>query len=458
MRQFKIILLLGCLISRVVFASTDTESSLLVWQTASNRVSADIRGEKLLPLLTDIAHKTSWHIFLEPGLDRKVDAKFSRLPSGEALKKLLGDLNFAFVPQTNEADQLYVFATTMRAATRRVAAAVTNTVAMQRHVANQLMVKLKPGANIDALAKLVGAKVVGRNDKLGIYLLEFSNAVSTDAALGQLKSNSDVQSVDYNYVYDPPPTPQPYSGTAPAPPKLIADVSNPGDPCNPVVALIDTAYQPSGTVLDQFALKPISVTGENCPRENGLTHATAMYQTILNAVSQASGGHSSVRILPVNVFGCDGTAISWNVALGMQAAATNGATVFNLSLGGTAESAVLHDVANQLLAQGVVIFAAAGNQPVDTKTFPAAFPGVNSVTALGASGQLAPYANYGSFSSLALPGTSIVYQGGQAWVVQGTSPATANATGVAVGIKTVNCAGWSEIETAMQQKFPVPQK
>ena len=455
MHRAKIILL--CLLLAAAPAFLRAANNSLNWQTASNSVTADIRGEALWPLLEDIAHQTGWHIFVEPGLDRKADVKFSQLTSGEALKKLLGDLNFAFVPQTNEANQLYVFATTMRAATQRVTVAPAKA-APQRHVANQLMVKLKPGANIDALAKAVGAKVVGRNDKLGIYLLEFPDAAATDAALAQLKSNSDVQSVDYNYIYDPPPTPQLYSGTAPAPPKLIADVSNPGDPCNPVVALIDTAYQPSGTSLDQFALKPISVTGENCPPENGITHATAMYQTILNAVSQASGGHSSVRILPVNVFGCDGTANDWILALGMQAAATNGATVFNMSLGGTADSAVLHDVANQLLAQGVVIFAAAGNQPVDTKTFPAAFPGVNSVTALGAPGQLASYANYGSFSSLALPGTSIVYQGGQAWVVQGTSPATAYATGVAVGTKSVNCAGWSQIESAMQQKFPVPQK
>ena len=225
-----------------------------------------------------------------------------------------------------------------------------------------------------------------------------------------------------------------------------------------MVALIDTAYQPSGTSLDQFALKPISVTGEDCPPGSGITHATAMYQTILNAVAQASGGHSGVRILPINVFGCDGSANDWNLAKGMQAAATNGATVFNMSLGGTSASAVLQDVVNQLLAQGVVIYAAAGNQPVNTPTFPAAFSGVNAVTALSAPGQLAAYANYGSFVAMALPGTSFVNFGNQTYAVQGTSPATAYATGVAVGTKSVNCLPWAQIESAMQQKFPVPQK
>ena len=165
MRRAKNLFLLAVLL---LSATISRAANSIVWDAKTSSVSADVRGEQLWPLLTAIAHQTGWHIFLEPGLDRKADVKFAKLNSGEALKKLLGDLNFALVPKTNEADHLYVFATTMRAATRRVDAAVTNQPAMQRHVANQLMVKLKPGANVDALAKLVGAKVVGRNDKLGI--------------------------------------------------------------------------------------------------------------------------------------------------------------------------------------------------------------------------------------------------------------------------------------------------
>ena len=65
--------------------------------------------------------------------------------------------------------------------------------------------KVKPGADIDALAKSLGAKVVGRNDKLGIYRLQFADAAATDAALARLKNNPDVAAVDYNYIYDPPP-------------------------------------------------------------------------------------------------------------------------------------------------------------------------------------------------------------------------------------------------------------
>lgn len=458
----KLLLALLCLISFLFAGRADTtpaattETNLLTWDTQNDLVSADLHSEPLFPLLQAIARQTGWHVFVEPQADRTVSVKFKNASSGDALHRLLGSLNFALVPKTDEAWHLYVFTTQMENATRRVSLVTNAVVAKQKHVANQLIVKVKPGTDIDALAKSMGAKVVGRDDAHGLYLLEFANAASTDIALSQLKGNSDVESVDYNYIYDQPPTPQTFTGNAPTQPKLTADVVNPGDPCNPTIALIDTAYQPAGTSLDQFALPSISVVG-NTQASSTMTHSTAMYQTILNAIAQASGGHTGAKILPVNVFGSDGTATSYNVALGMQAAAAHGATVFNMSLGGTQDDATLDDVANQLLAQGVVMFAAAGNQPVNTPTFPAAISGVNAVTALSGPGQLASYANYGSFISMALPGSSVVAYGGQNWLVQGTSPATAYATGVAVGTKTINCASWSQIESAMQRKFPVPQ-
>ena len=456
MHRAKLILLLGWLLSIVAFASAG--SDVLVWQTASNQVSADIRGEKLWPLLTDIAHQTGWHIFVEPGIDRKADVKFSNLPSGEALKKLLGDLNFAFVPKTNEADQLYVFATTLRAATQRVHVAATNKVAVARHVANELLVKVKPGTDIDVLAKSLGAKVIGRDDKLGIYRLQFADAAATDAALGQLKSNPEVAAVDYNYIYDAPPAPQAVANAPVGPPKLTFDASTDGDPCNPIVGLVDTQVQTLGNGLDQFLMKPISVVGEVAPVTGTITHGSAMAGTIAYALGQASGGHTSARILPVNAYESGDTTTTDHLLQAVVAAVNGGASVINISAGGSTDNPVFDSAIQQYIAQGIVFFASAGNTPVNTPTFPAAVPGVNAVTALGAPGQLASYANYGNFVEMALPGTSYVYLGNQAFVVQGTSPAAAYASGIAAGTKTVNCAGWPQIISAMTQRFPVPAK
>ena len=420
--------------------------------------SADLHGEALWPLLEDIAHQTGWHIFVEPGIDRKIDVKFSSLPSGEALKKLLGDLNYAFVPRTNEADHLYVFATTLRAATQRVKVATTNQAAVARHVANELILKVKPGTDIEALAKALGAKVIGRDDKLGLYRLQFPDAAATDAALASLKSNPNVAAVDYNYIYDAPPAPQAVANAPVGPAKLTFDAPTDGDPCNPIIGLIDTQVQTLGNGLDQFLMKPISVVGDVAPVTGTITHGSAMAGTIAYALAQSTGGHTSVRILPVNAYTSGESTTSYNLLQGMVTAVNHGATVINISAGGTADNTVFDSALQQYIAQGIMVFASAGNTPVNTPTYPAAVPGVNAVTALGAPGQLASYANYGSFVELALPGTSYVYLGSQGYVVQGTSPAAAYASGIAAGTKTVNCAGWQQIISAMQQKFPVPAK
>ena len=444
------ILLFGC----VVFTRANAATNSLVWQTAGDNVSADIRGEALWPLLTDIAHQTGWHIFVEPGIDAKADVKFSNLATGAALKKLLGDLNFAYVPKTNEADQLYVFATTIRAATQRVNVAATNKIGIAKHVANELILKMKPGTDIDALAKALGAKVIGRDDKLGIYRLQFDNAAAADAALGQLKSNSDVATVEYNYILDPPVAAQRIAN-APAGPVSLT-LNPPGDSGKVIVGLIDTPVQSLGADLDKFLLKPISIAGDANVSSTDPTHATSMAETILRAMA-AQGGGTSAQILPVDVYGNSEPATTWNVALGVQAAVNGGATVLNMSLGGTSESAILNDVIQQAEAKGIVIFAAAGNQPVATPTYPAADSGVIAVAATQGN-QLASYSNYGSFIAIALPGASVVYLGSSAFVVQGTSPATAYATGIAAGAKSNTSQTWLQILATMQQKFPVPQK
>ena len=452
-RQFGFFMLLACGVAADTRAA---ETNVLVWPNAAGRVDANIHGEPLWPLLEDVARQTGWHIFVESNATRVVSTKFSNLPPPEALRMLFGDLNFALVPQTNAATHLYVFRTTIQNATRPV----TVVRAAPKHVPNELLVRLKPGADIDAIAKALGAKVIARNDKLHLYELQFGDASATDAALAELKNNSDVEAVDYNYVFDPPATPQAL-GTVPpgnGPIALTLDPTTPEDPCSPVVGLIDTPLQDLGSQLDPFITTNISVVGNAGSQNSGPTHGTAMAQTILRAVSQAGGGNSPVRIVAVDVYGANETTTSWDVALGVQAAVDHGATLLNMSLGGGGDSAVLDNIIQQALAQGIVVFAAAGNQPVTTPTYPAAIPGVNAVTALSAPGQLAPYADYGSFVEMALPGASVVYLGNQPYVVQGTSPATAYATGVAAGTKGANCLPWPQIESAMVQKFPVPSK
>jgi hypothetical protein len=438
----------------VLVSGAGAQTNLLVWHKTAGRVDADIHGEALWPLLEDISRQTGWHIFVEPETARVASTKFKDLPPDDALRMLLGNLNFAFVPQTNGPDFLYVFTTSRANATQPVRLEKP-VVKKQQHVPNELIVKLKPGADIDALAKLLGAKILARLDKLGIYRLGFPDAAATDAALATLQGNSDVAAVDYNYIFDPPPSPQPLANTPVGPVSLT--LNPPGDSGKLIVGLIDTPVQRLDGSLNDFLLKQISVTGDAYATGTDPTHGTAMAEAILRAISQASGGSTSAQILPVNIYDSGESTTSWNLVLGILAAVDAGANPINLSLGGPGDSSVVDSIIQQGEAKGIVFFAAAGNQPVSTPTYPGAYNGVMAVTATQG-GQLAPYANYGSFVSLAFPGGVVIYLGGTAYVVQGTSVSTATATGVAVGNKSVLGWNWPQIEAAMQKKFTVPAK
>jgi ABC-type sugar transport system substrate-binding protein len=157
-----------------------------------------------------------------------------------------------------------------------------------------------------------------------------------------------------------------------------------------------------------------------------------MFQDILRGAAGATGGSSSIQVLSVDVYGPNANTSTFDVAAGVVAAVNGGANIINLSLGSPADSQLLHDLLQQVTAKGIPVFAAAGNSASPQPYYPAAYPEVISVTAAN-NGQLASYANYGSYIKLILPGSAVVYFNNNAYVVSGTSTSSALTSGLAAG-------------------------
>lgn len=446
------LLLLLCL-SLLASRSLAAPTNVLVWN--KDQVTADVRDWELVGLLEEIASQTGWHVFVEPDYSFKSSVKFKNLPPGAALRSLLGDMNFALVPQTNAAQRLYVFRTTMQNATRQVLGTVAaKDAAKAKHVPNELIVRVKPGTDIEQLARLFGAKITGRLPELNTYRLEFPDEAAAEAARKLLADTTGVASVDYNYYFDQPQPTREYTGNGSASlPSL--QLKPPGDSGRVVVGLIDTAVQPLGESLNAFLLKQLSVAGQANADSTAPLHGTSMAETILRSLEGVTKGSTSVQILPVDVYGSAGETTTWNVAMGIVQAVNNGATVLNLSLGGTQGSSMLQDLVAQVTAKGIPIFAAAGNEPVATPFYPAAYPQVIAVTGGNRNG-ISSYANFGNFVDVAAPDASIVSYGNRQWYVVGTSAAAAFTTGVAAGLADKNGANWNNIIQTIQRTFPLP--
>ena len=423
----------------------------LYWDRENERVSADVRDWELVPMLEEVAAQSGWNIFLEPDYSHKASVKFKGLAPGDALRRLLGDMNFAMMPQTNGQQRLYVFRTAMGNATQQMKNSRPTPKA--KRVPNELLIRVKPGTDVEALAKLLGAKIVGVIPELNAYRLAFENEEATEAARKKLEANSDVTSVQDNYYVDPPLTPQSVGGIAPPQNNLTLDPPK-KDGCKVVVGFVDSPLPKLSPELEQLIKDRVSIAG-TATASDGPTHQVAMINAFSQAMQASGTGNTSVQIVSVDVFGADPSANTFNVAKGMVTAANKGATVINASLGGYGYSPILCDVIQQLSARGIPVFAAVGNDASKVPFYPAGCPGVVSVTAIER-GKIAPYANQGTQPDVGAPGQVLFNYNGFVYGSRGTSVASAAATGVAARLADANCAPWSSVIPAVEKGLPVP--
>jgi hypothetical protein len=269
-----------------------------------------------------------------------------------------------------------------------------------------------------------------------------------------LETNGDVASVENNYAIDKPPGAMAAPGLM-APP-INLQLKPPPDSGQVIIGLVDSEVQPLCNNLNQFILPPVNVAGEPLKNPTVPAHGTSMAETMLRSLQAVTKGSTSVQILPVNVYGPNPSSSTFEVAQGVVQAVNNGAKIVNLSLGGEGESAVLADTIKAVRKLNIPVFAAAGNEPVTTPFYPAAYPGVTAVTATD-HGQIAPYANRGSFVSLGAPGAGIFCFNGQSYVSVGTSTSAAYTSGLAAGYMDETHSSVNQMQTFLQSNLPVPK-
>ena len=113
--------------------------------------------------------------------------------------------------------------------------------------------------------------------------------------------------------------------------------------------------------------------------------------------------------MPVRVFDQDGDAPDSIIVKGINHAIKNGADVINMSLGGYGTTAYLDKAIDYAVSNGVMIIVSAGNEAKDNSHYyPAAFPEVITVGAVGRNGDLLYFSNTGDHIDVCAPGEKIV--------------------------------------------------
>lgn len=131
-----------------------------------------------------------------------------------------------------------------------------------------------------------------------------------------------------------------------------------------------------------------------------------------------------------------GSGTMRGIAQGIVWAAKNGADIISMSLGAPSSDRYLHDVIHEVLADGIIVIAAAGNSGRmgdNTVGYPGKYGSVLSIGSHGKSGEVSGFSSRGGEVDFLGPGENIwsTYPNGKYASLSGTSMATPFCAGVA---------------------------
>lgn len=193
------------------------------------------------------------------------------------------------------------------------------------------------------------------------------------------------------------------------------------------VAVLDTGVDVrhvdlQGQILD-VADFTNSIYGPEDRHSHG-THCSGVIAANANEIG-IRGGAYKAKLLCGKVLGDNGSGNDRSIEGGVLWAASKGADIISMSLGGPQMSDRLHRVFMELAAAGTIIFAAAGNDG-GAVNFPGAWAETIGVGAIGRDGKLTDFTSRGPELDILGPGVDILstVPGNRYATMSGTSMAT----------------------------------
>ncbi|HEX7150645.1 MAG TPA: S8 family serine peptidase [Thermoanaerobaculia bacterium] len=132
----------------------------------------------------------------------------------------------------------------------------------------------------------------------------------------------------------------------------------------------------------------------------------------------------NVKLWSVKVLDSHGDGSNEGLVAGVdwvikKKAEIGGRWIMNLSLGAKGSDTAQDEIFARAIADGILVFAASGNQGLPGMDFPAAHPGVFAIGALEENGEKAWFSNFGPGLTFMAPGVNVVSSVPRGWAVVG---------------------------------------
>ena len=177
------------------------------------------------------------------------------------------------------------------------------------------------------------------------------------------------------------------------------------------------------------------------------THVAGVIAAVDNNIGVV-GVAPEVRIWGVKVLDRTGFGVDENVIAGVdwvirKKREIGGDWIMSLSLGASYDSQVEHEAIDRVLAEGILVTAAAGNRAMEEVQYPAAYDGVIAVGAIDSADKLALFSDHGPHLGVVAPGVRVL-----STARSGSIPAAAVtlATGTSVAAATVEGSSRGEVK------------
>ena len=267
-----------------------------------------------------------------------------------------------------------------------------------------------------------------------------ATACTTDEPVAEEAVATPVSSTSVPPSPTAPPTP-PSTGTAATPggsPSTTAGFTDGGDPLRAqqtalaqlaipaawstatgtgqVIAVVDTGVDLDHPDLAAQLVDGVNLIEPGTPPQDDNGHGTHVAGIAAAATGNGIGGSGvapSAKIMPVKVLDRSGAGDPVVIANGVRWAADHGATVINLSLGGSGlagrltKGGPINLALREASTRGVVIVAASGNEAAIERDYRVGVA-VIVVNACDASGSPADFSNVGDPRAVTAPGVDII--------------------------------------------------
>lgn len=235
---------------------------------------------------------------------------------------------------------------------------------------------------------------------------------SIDALRRELTGNlDDIEDVGANFLFKIPGVPEiedrTNAGAAPFGTSLFSSLGADGNRSawgsGVTVAVLDAGLTAHPTFARGQVVGHIDLIKDG-EAFNG--HGDAMGSLIGGTAEGAEGVAPAAKLLDVRIFDGAGEGDSFVLAQGIREAVDRGAQIINISGAGYGDSALVRQAITYAQQNDVTIVAAVGNEQAGVKAYPAAYPGVISVSGVDRTGKLAYFSNSGE-PTLAAPAVSV---------------------------------------------------